>query len=462
MARPDVPSSVALPRRDLIRFAAALALVGQAPALAACTGSGSGGSGGGSAGGGAVGAAGSGSGGTLAVSQVARMKPATTAVAPASKAVTGFTERMIAAVLAKESGNLIASPYSVAAALAMAAAGAKGRTAQEMLTVLGGLSGADLDAGLAALSDTFAGRSGARTRGDGTGGQVVVDIANSLWAQRDTDWVQAFLDDLARWFGAGVNLVDYRSAPEPARARINAWTAAATHDKITDLVPPGAVDADTRMVLVNAVYLKAPWEEPFEPTATQPGRFTLDSGATVQARFMNNSVDGGYAAKGPGYVAVTLPYLGRELAMTLVLTDKSDPQSHAAWLTGGGLATALAAAQPTRGINLSMPSWTFRSSLELQQILSRLGMPTAFTDSADFTGMSTTTRLAISSVLHQGFVAVDEQGTEAAAATAVVMRVTAALDEPLTVVLDRPFLFVVHDIETKTPLFAGRVADPTR
>ena len=456
--RSDVSLPGRLSRRDLVRLAAALAVIGGAPAVAACRGPGAGGSDGGATGGGAS----AGGGATLAASPVARVKPPASAGAPAAQAITGFSERMIATVLATETGNVIASPFSVAAALAMTVNGAKGRTAQEMLTVLGGLSAADLSGGVALLSDTFAGRAGAKTRGDGTTAQLAVDIANSLWAQRDTAWAQVFLDDLARWFGAGVNLVDYRTAPEPARERINAWTATATHDKIQDLVPPGAVGRDTRLVLVNAVYLKAPWEAPFDTSATAPGPFRLASVATVQTDFMRNSVEGGYAAKGPGFLAVTLPYVGRELGMTLVLTDGSDAAAHSAWLRGGGLSSALAALQPIGAVNLTLPKWTFRTTLELSKVLAGLGMPTAFGGEADFSGMTAAEALSISKVLHQGYVSVDEHGTEAAAATAVVMREVAAPAEPLTVVLDRPFLFVVHDLQTRAPLFLGRVADPSR
>ncbi len=396
------------------------------------------------------------------MSRVARATPAAAAQGPAATALTGFTERMVAAVLAGQADNLICSPYSVAVALTMAANGARGTTAQEMLAVLGGLSMADLDAGLALLSGQFISRAGSKTKADGNTGQVALDIANSLWGQRGMAWEQPFLDELARWFGAGMNLVDYVGATEAARARINDWTAAATHDKIRDLVPAGALDAMTRLVLVNAVYLKAPWEEPFEATATRKGPFNLASGTVVQADLMQNTFEAAAAATGPGYVAVSLPYAGRELAMTLVLPDQSDPASLTAWLRAGGLGTVLAGLTPRSAVTLTMPKWTFRTGLALKPLLSALGMPIAFSDAADFSGICPSVPLTIDEVYHQGFVAVDEQGTEASAATAVVMRLVAAPADPLTVVLDRPFLFVVHDVASRTPLFVGRVADPTR
>lgn len=455
-------------RRDLVRLAAWLSLTaGVGSGLAACASSGStapgtgGGGNGGSGGSGGIGVRPS-AGPDLAISPVALTTPPAAAQGPAATAMTGFTERMVAAVLAEHTDNLICSPYSVAVALAMTANGARGTTAREMLTVLGGLPMADLDAGLALLSAQFVSLAGTKTKADGNTGQIALDIANSLWGQRGTAWEQPFLDELARWFGAGMNLVDYVGATEPARVRINDWTAAATHDKIRDLVPAGALGAMTRLVLVNAVYLKAPWEEPFEPALTRTGPFTLASGAAVQADFMLNAFEAAAAATGPGYVAVSLPYAGRELAMTLVLPDRSDPASLAAWLRAGGVRTALAALTPRSAVTLTMPKWTFRTRLQLKPLLSALGMPTAFTDGADFSGITSSDRLAIDEVFHQGFVAVDEQGTEASAATAVVMRRVAAPADPLTVVLDRPFLFVVHDVASRTPLFVGRVADPTR
>lgn len=458
-----------LSRRDLVRLAAWLGLsIGTSTGLGACATSGAGAAGpslgtsvgtaGTRAGAGAAPSAGV----DLALSRVARATPATAAQGPAVAAITGFTERMVAEVLARQTDNLICSPYSVAAALAMTANGARGTTAQEMLTVLGGLSIADLDAGLAVLSGQFMSRAGRKTKADGNAGEIALDIANSLWGQRGTTWEQPFLDELARWFGAGMNLVDFVGATESARARINDWTAAATHDKILDLVPAGALDVMTRLVLVNAVYLKAPWEEPFQPSATRKGSFTLASGARVEADLMHNAFEGASAAVGSGYVAISLPYAGRELAMTLVLPDRSDPASLASWLRAGGLGTALAALAPRSAVTLTLPKWTFRTRLELRPLLSVLGMPSAFGDAADFSGIARSVSLTIDEVYHQGFVAVDEEGTEASAATAVVMREVAVPADPLSVVLDRPFLFVVHDIASRAPLFVGRVADPTR
>jgi serpin B len=286
---------------------------GAAAGLAACSSPGNGAPGtGGTTGSGAGAGSGAGTGAdvNLAMSKVARATPAAGAADPAAKAITGFTERMVASVLAGSSDNLVCSPYSVAAALAMTANGARDKTATEMLAVLGGLTVDDLDAGLAALSATFASRAGAKTKSDGNKADIALDIANSLWGQRGTTWEQPFLDALAKWFGAGMNLVDYVAATEAARARINGWTAAATHNKINDLLPEGALDPSTRLVLVNAVYLKAPWEEPFAASATQKAPFTLAAGGTVQADMMRGSFERASAATGPGYTAVSLPYAG--------------------------------------------------------------------------------------------------------------------------------------------------------
>ncbi|WP_161605537.1 serpin family protein [Pimelobacter simplex] len=226
----------------------------------------------------------------------------------------------------------------------------------------------------------------------------------------------------------------------------------------------------TRLVLVNAIYLKAPWEEPFEKTLTARGAFRRADGSTVPADLMRRPDVGARLTSGEGWRAVTLPYAGRRLAMTVVLPDDTDDDGAGAGLAGVErrlAADGLAVFTPTEdggettAVDLTLPRWTFRTAAPLREVLAGLGMPTAFTDAADFTPMTEEDLdLVVSEVLHQAFVAVDEEGTEAAAATAVVMTETSA---PLTeaFVVDRPFLFVVHDVAHGAPLFVGRVIDPT-
>lgn len=399
------------------------------------------------------------------MSTVAPATVAPGAEGPAVTAVTRFSEAMLAAALRPGSGvgatNLAVSPYSVAAALGMTVNGARGRTADEMLRVLGGLGLAELDAGLAALDRLLTSRSRTHTLVDGTTAEVALATANSLWGQRGLAWEQPFLDDLARWFGAGLQQVDYVTDAEAARRAINSWTSSRTRTRIPELLVPGVLDLQTRLVLVNALYVKAPWATPFQPDATARGDFRTDAGARVSAELMSGEHTGARVARGAGWVAVSLPYAGQQVAMTVLLADQDDPSAHAELLARGGLAAALSGLAPQPAI-VTMPKWTTRTRARLKPLLAAVGMPTAFSAEADFSGITRQQRLSISEVVHEGFVAVDEAGTEAAAATAVVMREVSAGLEPMQLRLDRPFLYALHEVASGLPFFVGRVGDPTQ
>lgn len=399
-----------------------------------------------------------GRGGDVVTATVARATPSAAAGERGAVALRRFACALLPRLLDGEPGNLACSPMSVAIALGMTANGARGRTATEMLGVLHAESVEQLNEGLAACVAAVEGLAGEGERRDGSAYEIALDTANSLWAQRDLEWQRPFLEALGRWFGAGVHTVDYRSAAEEARQEINGWTSERTHEKIPELVPQGALDQLTRLVLVNALYLKAPWEEPFTKAVTRPEPFTFADGARREVPMMRTGLHTGYAA-GSGWRAAALPYAGRALAMTLVLPDDPSPAAAAAWFTPDNLAQALRPAAQTQ-VDIMLPRWTFRYTRRLKDILSQLGMPLACTDSADFTGMTESEPIYISEVVHETFIAVDEEGTEAAAATAVTMAAGAAPAEPQRLVLDRPFLFVIHDVATGVPLFAGRVAEP--
>ena len=221
--------------------------------------------------------------------------------------------------LAAKPGNLVLSPYSVAVALAMAVNGAEGETAEEMQDVLGL---ADLDRfndGLNALTQYMEGLAGKVKRGDGSAAELALDTANALFGQRDTEWQKSFLDTLASGYGAGMRLVDYKSAAEAARTLINDWTATQTHDRIPEILAEGVLDAMTRLVLVNAIYLKAPWEEPFLTEETTKRPFRTDDGKTVQADTMSLGLSSSGYARGDDWEAVRILYAGGALAMTVVL-----------------------------------------------------------------------------------------------------------------------------------------------
>jgi len=360
--------------------------------------------------------------------------------------------------LAAKPGNLALSPYSIGVALAMTANGAGGATAQEMRAVLGAGDLARHNAGLNALTRSLEALAGTQERGDGSTAEIALDAANQLFGQHDTPWTEAFLEVLAREYGAGLRTVDFEAATAKARELINAWTAGQTHDRIPEIIPDGVLDALTRLVLVNAIYLKAPWETPFEKHLTSARPFHGLDG-TVDVPTMGGSPDA-MLAEGDGWRSARILYAGRQLAMTIVLPDSGRLADVEAAVVGGDLDGML---NGTTGalLDLRLPRWTFRTEAPLRDVLSALGMPTAFDEvHADFLAMTDDDlQLFISAVLHQAFIAVNEEGTEAAAATAVVMTETSApmLEE---FHVDRPFLFVIHDVAHGTPLFLGRVTDP--
>jgi serpin B len=349
------------------------------------------------------------------------------------------------AELATADHNLALSPYSVAVALGMTVNGAAGTTRRQMLDVLGAATTADLDAGLNALTQHV--ESLADTK-------VALAAANQIFGQHGVTWEPDFLDALARAYGAGLRTVDFVRATEAARVAVNRWTAERTHDRIQEILPEGSVDPLTRLVLVNALYFKAPWLEPFERPLTTDADFHLSDGSVVGVPTMNATLSAAVAT-GDGWTSVRLPYAGGALAMTVVLPDAGRE------VDMGTLPAILAAARPG-GVDLSLPRWTFRARAALTGPLSALGMATAFDpERADLTGMTESDlALVVDDVHHQVFVAVDEDGTEAAAATAVVVRETSAVIVRRRVVVDRPFVFVIHDVALGTPLFVGRVADP--
>ena len=363
--------------------------------------------------------------------------------------------------LAAEPGNLVLSPFSVAVALGMTLPGAGGRTADEMREVLGVTSDAPFHGGLNALTGYVEGLAGPQDRADGSKAVLALDGANQLYGQQGVGWQPDFLDLLAREYGAGVRTVDYQNAHEEARVLINDWVAGRTQDRIPELIPAGVLDHLTRLVLVNALYLKAPWEIPFEKSLTEPMPFHRRDGSSVDVDTMVQPTLTTTMTQGDGWRAARLPYAGRTLAMTLVLPDPGRMREVEGLLTSGGLTDVMSTGRRAM-LDLRLPRWTFRTQAPLTDVLQRLGMHSAFDpDEADFRPMTEEDLdLYVSAVLHEGFIAVDEEGTEAAAATAVVVSETSApVTEPFHV--DRPFLFVIHEVEYDTPLFLGRVDDPS-
>ncbi len=354
-------------------------------------------------------------------------------------------------------GNLALSPYSIVVALAMARAGAEGQTGTEIDSVVHASEASDLHAALGSLDGELATREGTFPVPDADPVELELRFANAVWPQNGFPFEDEYLDLLATRYGAGVYTVDYAQDAAGARDAINGWVSDQTRERIPELIPEGVVDALTRLVLTNALYLKAPWLHPFQEGGTSPGPFTQLDGTTVNVPLMGLDAGLDYAT-GDGWQAVRLPYIGGELAMVVAVPDAGGfDDVDSAFDTQ--FFTEVESSMEASQVRLRLPRWEFRSQLPLNSTLQDLGMTTAFTPEADFSGLSSE-RLSITDVIHEVFIAVDEEGTEAAAATAVVIGETSAPGNVVELTVDRPFHFWIVDQPTGTILFLGRVLEP--
>ena len=367
-------------------------------------------------------------------------------------------------LLAEDAADVVFSPANVASALRMALCGARGETAAELARALH-LDGSERQEDVAAsgLRLVSAGQAGGPGSGPGSGSgheSATLRAPNTVWVQSGLPLRAEFTARLSQ-AAATLADADFAAAPEAARALINRVIAEQTEGKITGLLPAGAVSRLTRLLLASAVYLKAAWTQPFPESATADAPFYPDGqdhpGLTVP--MMHLTAPQAYL-RGDGYQAVLLPYRDIGLAMAVVLPDGPlsalRPKVAAAGL--GGLLAGTARHQVT----LSLPRFRLEAAFDLIPALRRLGVTKAFSDSADFSGITDAEPLRIGAVAHKAYIDVDEHGTEAAAATAVAMTAMAAFraPPPVTMVVDRPFLFAIIDTTTSLPLFLGQVSHP--
>jgi serpin B len=353
-------------------------------------------------------------------------------------------------------GNLFYSPYSISLALAMTYVGARGETAEQMAATLQFLLEQErlhpafnwLDAELAKRGQGAQGKDGKGFR---------LNIANAIWGQKDYEFLPAFLDVLAENYGAGLRILDFRTETEKSRVAINDWVSDRTEGRIKDLIPQGAINELTRLVLTNAIYFNAAWENPFDKKMTANGPFYLLDGGQVTVPMMKQTESFGYT-EGEGYQAVELLYDGGELSMVILLPASGNFEAFEEGLQAPQVDAIINDLKNTR-VTLTMPQFKFESQFSLKDTLAEMGMRDAFSpDDADFSGMTGNPELFISDVVHKAFVAVDEAGTEAAAATAVIVGTTSVPTEsPVAVTIDRPFIFLIRDIDTGAMLFVGRV-----
>ena len=373
--------------------------------------------------------------------------------------------------------NFVFSPTSISLALGMAYAGAQGNTASQMQSAMHVTSSSDvylrslnwLDEQLESRADAALNQAQNLYKSSGSSGAAPdpanfrLHVVNACWGDRTFTFEQPYLDTLATDFGSGVHLADFRTQPDTERLAINAWVSQETLNRINDLIPQGAIDTTTRTVLVNAIHLKLPWNDPFLEASTQPATFTKTDGSTVSVPFMNK---GGYMpyAEDDTTQAVAIPLSGSSVQLVVLLPkatsslaelEDSLAQGHAATLVAG-----MAVAWPQ--VALALPKFAFTTaSVRLGSVLTALGMTDAFTPSADFAGITKEKPLFISDVVHKAMVGVDEHGVEAAAATAVMLAGSGAPTDIKQVNVNRPFFFGIYDQPTSTWLFLGHVTDPS-
>jgi serpin B len=356
--------------------------------------------------------------------------------------------------LRNQGGNLFFSPESISTALAMAYAGARGGTASQMAKTLRfTLPPEKLHPAMGALlGDLNAAHEGYR-----------LSVANALWAQQGYTFLDDFLNLLKTDYGAGLNQVNFKGATEAARLTINQWVEQKTQDKIKDLLQPGALRSDTRLVLTNAIYFKGDWETQFDKAQTKNEDFHLSPAQTTTAPLMHREGRFSYFDGGT-FQILEVPYKSKELSMIVFLPkDPGGLPGLEQSLTDSNLQQWLRQLVSVSKVVVTMPKFKMTQQFELGSTLSAMGMPQAFSSGADFSGMTGHRDFAISEVIHKAYIDVNEEGTEAAAATAMTMRALArpAPQAPPPVFrADHPFVFMIRDNRSASILFMGRMADP--
>ncbi|HEY0468719.1 MAG TPA: serpin family protein [Polyangiaceae bacterium] len=423
---------------------------------------------------------------TIAQSSVARVAASEVSAAELNAAVAAsnaFAVDLYAQVLKDKQGkNVLTSPISASLALTMTYAGAKGPTQAEMAAALhfDPQAGDAVFAGQNALSQALNARGEsalANARQSAAQGQQAapaesdyqLQVVNSVWGEQTYTWETPFLATLAANYGTGVYQQNFRSAYEPARALINSWVSEHTNDKINDLLPQGSLDDLTRMVLVNAIHLKLPWQANFLAQATSAATFTRADASTISADFMHRQADLAYVDDGQAQV-VALPLANRELQVVIALPHADVTLSnYEASLSA--TSAALRIPPSTAQVALALPKATFTSpSVSLADALKALGMTQAFDEnSANFSGLCANppdgSQLHLSDVLQKSMIAMQENGVEAAAATAVVVAGTTSIvvepPHPVEMNVNRPYLVAIVDAPTGAVLMLGQIQDPT-
>jgi serpin B len=365
-----------------------------------------------------------------------------------------FAFDLYQAIRENNGDNLIYSPYSISLAFSLVYAGARGQTEAEMAHALHFLPQDDHHLAFNALDQYL--MSLAEDE-DEENGRFQLNIANAVWGQIGLPFADAYLATLAQQYGAGLRASDFVQQPEEARQEINQWVAEQTADRIQDILSPGAIDPQTRLVLANAIYLNAAWLFPFDAGATQDGAFTLLDGSQVTVPLMRQSGARLLYAEAPDYQAVVLPYEGDSTQMLVIVPRPGRFEAVEAALSADFLSGVRSQTQ-LRDVELTMPRFEFDTDLDLKELLAGMGMQNPFSGAADFSGIVEGGGLFISDALHRGTITVDEEGTEAAAVTIIIL--AESLLEAAEVTMDRPFIYAIMDQQMGTILFLGRVMNP--
>ena len=352
-------------------------------------------------------------------------------------------------VASDKNANVFFSPVSISTALAMAYAGSRGETQKQMAQVLHfTATEQQVASGFQSLLASLA---------QPANGAYQLQVANALWAQQGTQFHPEFVSVMHTYYSGDFRTIDFAQTNQ-SLTTINHWVADKTSGKIAQLLQPGDVDAHTRLVLTNAVYFNGTWTAPFEESLTEPGAFTTGNGTSKQVHFMHRTGFFPYVLAGSWQI-LELPYKGDELEMLVLLpsAEAHDPWAGFTWAK----LRQLQAEMKNTNVALSLPKFKVEARLSLAPTLSDMGMPDAFDQSADFSGMTGKERWLISAVVHEAVVDVNEKGTEAAAATGVVMRPTVALPvRPVVFRADHPFLYVILHKPSDSILFMGRLSNP--
>lgn len=358
------------------------------------------------------------------------------------------------AQLRGQQGNLFLSPYSISTALAMTYAGARGPTAEQMAKTLHFWPDQDR------LHPTFAAVN-RDIMGSGHARDYQLYTANALWAQTGKTFLPDFIQSVRRYYSAELQQLDFQHAAEEARRTINAWVEKQTQDKIKELLKPGMIDSATRLVLTNAIYFKGNWVSPFKKDRTQNDTFQITAGQKVPVSMMHQTEKFRFL-DGKEFQVLEMPYAGDALAMDVLLPRKVDGLTEFEQTLSLDKLTGWLGKLHKVEVQVAVPKVQLTAEFQLNEALARMGMPVAFRPEADFSGMDGRRDLFLSAVVHKAFVDVNEEGTEAAAATGAVITLAAAPVQRVIFRADHPFLFLIRDTRSGSILFMGRLTNPVK